>query len=246
MKLRTFAMVLFFICSSALVYAQSEPDLSPVEDQEQSEEELVPAVPIVQDIPDAEVKTEEPREGETRWDVQVTGGVILNYVFSDSPDAFLVKYRWEAKGQANSETAVIKGEASISADVEGPLAKWPTGECDLSITVSNAPFEMTFRKTSEEKTSINLVFKNKITEDWQSKCSFTDAPGAQFNTRGSPEMWLAKALEKARPPLKDLVANLGEEETTTTFVISKEEINDPPVGTIEMEGTGVITIRPGG
>jgi hypothetical protein len=209
----------------------------------------VPAPPVAAPTPPPEVgKIEggEAREGETRWNVSITGVVIMNYVFNESPDNFVVKYRWEVKGQANATTAVIRGDADINAEVEGPLSKWPTGECKLNVTIPKVPFELSFQKTNGEKGNLRLVFKKVINEDWQSSCSFTDAPGARFDTRGAPEMWLAKAMDRARPPLKDIIADVGTEETTTRFVISKETINDPPLGTIEMEGTGVVTIRPGG
>lgn len=187
-----------------------------------------------------------PGEGQTRWNVSITTAVLVNYVFTDLPDGFTVKYRFEIKGVANAETAVIHGEADISADVEGPLSRWPTGECRLSITIPKVPYELTFRRTGDEKSSLKLLFRRQISEDWQSRCTFVDAPGARFDTRGAPETWLTKALDKARPPLKDLIADLGTDERTTTFVIAKESINDPPLGSVEIDGTGVITIRPGG
>lgn len=187
-----------------------------------------------------------PGEGQTRWNVSLTAAVLVNYVFNDSPDGFTVKYRFEIKGIANAETAVLRGDADISADVEGPLSRWPTGECRLSISVPKVPYELTFKKVGDEKTSLRLVFRRQINEDWQSRCTFSDAPGARFDTRGAPEVWLSKALDKARPPLKDLIADIGADETTTSFVISKETIGDPPLGSVEIDGTGVITIRPGG
>lgn len=59
-------------------------------------------------------------------------------------------------------------------------------------------------------------------------------------------MWLAKALDKARPPLKDIIADVGIEESTTNFVISKEIVSDAPLGSGEIEGMGQVTIKPGG
>ena len=91
----------------------------------------------------------------------------------------------------------------------------------------------------------NQLKRKIIFENWASKCTFTDAPGARFETTGPPEKWLAKAVEKARPPLRSIVADVTDEETTTSFVINKEVLDDPPIGTIEIEGTGVVTITPG-
>lgn len=216
--------------------------------------ELPPVVPPAAESeePDVEppvippIEGGAPGEGQTRWNVSITAAVIVNYVFNDSPDGFTVKYRFEIKGTANAETAVLRGDADISANVEGPLSRWPTGECRLSISIPKVPYELTFRRTGDEKSSLRLAFRRQINEDWQSSCTFTDAPGARFETRGAPEVWLTKALDKARPPLKDLIADIGNEETTTSFVISKETIGDPPLGSVEIDGTGVITIRPGG
>lgn len=221
------------------------PELPPPGDERPAEPKEEPIVKPL--IPPAErIEGGAAREGETRWNVDITGAVIMSYVFNDSPDSFTIKYRWEVKGQANATTAVIRGDADMSAEVEGPLSKWPTGECRLSILIPKIPFELTFKKPEGGKGNIKLVFKRQISEDWQSKCTFTDAPGAKFETRGGPEAWLTKALDKARPPLKDIVADIGDEETTTRFVISKETIVDPPLGSGEIEGTGVITIKPGG
>ena len=196
--------------------------------------------------PGAAIEGGAPREGENRWNVTMTIAVVMNYVFDNSPDSFVVKYQFVINGQANAETAVLRGEADITASVQGPLSKWPTGECKLTVTVPKVPYELTFRKTGDDKGNLKLVFRKSINEDWQSQCTFGDTPGARFETRGAPEAWLSKALEKARPPIKDLIADLGTEETTSRFVISKESIPDPPLGSAEIEGTGVITIRPGG
>lgn len=187
----------------------------------------------------------EPGELENRWNIKINAAIRANYVMNDSPDSFVIKYRWEIEGQANAETAVIRGNATISAEVEGFLAKWPTGECTLNVTIPQVPFELTFRKSGEDKGSVALKFRRNIMENWESKCTFTDAPGARFETTGDPEKWLAKAIEKARPPLRSIVTDLTDEETTTSFVINKEVLDDPPLGTVEIEGTGVVTITPG-
>jgi len=193
-----------------------------------------------------EIEGGEPGEGERRWEVKINAAVRANYVFNESPDNFVIKYTFEVKGDANAETAVIRGDADITANVEGFIAKWPTGQCNLNISIPKVPFEITFRKGGEEKGSVALQFRKPIMEDWKSSCSFTDAPGAKFDTSGPPEKWLAVAIEKARPPIRSMVADIKEEETTTSFVIPKQTIDDAPLGTIEVEGTGVVTITPGG
>lgn len=219
---------------------------------------LPPAAPPIPGEPAETAEGEEPPpevepiaggealEGQTSWTIRITGAVRANYVYNDSPDSYIIKYRWEVKGQANANTAVMRGDAEINATVEGFLAKWPTGECKLEVTVPKVPFELTFQRTGDEKGNVALTFKKIITEDWQSRCSFADSPGSKFDTRGDPEKLLTRALDKARPPLRSIITNLGREETTTSFVISKEVIDDAPLGTIEIEGTGVVTVTPSG
>lgn len=186
----------------------------------------------------------EPGEEENRWTINIIATVKMNYLFNDSEDSFVINYRWEVNGEANAATAVIRGTADIDAEVEGFLSKWPTGECRLEVSIPKVPFEITFRRTDEERSSIRLVFRKAINEAWQSKCSFTDAPGARFDTTGEPEQWLTRALKKARPPLKSIIADLADEETTTPFVINKQIVSDPPLGTGEVEGTGVVIVSP--
>jgi hypothetical protein len=216
-----------------------------LDDEEAADEEALEEEAPIDEAFVERAEELEPGEAENRWTVKINAAIRANYVFNDSPDSFVIKYRWEIVGQANAATAVIRGDAEISAEVEGFLAKWPTGECSLSVTIPKVPFELTFRKSDEERGSVALKFRRNIMENWQSKCTFTDAPGARFETTGDPERWLAKAVEKARPPLRSIVTDLGDEETTTSFVINKEVIDDPPLGTVEIEGTGVVTITPG-
>ena len=246
-------LFLTFVGFASFAWAQ-EIGEEPAKEEEPFDEGLFPEPPLPgsEQPPPIEagqaerVEGGEAGEGETSWSLDITGAVVMNYSFTGTPGGFTVKYKWEIKGRANAATAVVRGDVDINADVEGTLAKWATGECRLEVTIPKIPFELTFRRTGDEKSNIRIVFKRSINEDWQSKCTFTDSPNARFDTRGAPENWLTKALDKARPPLKDIVADIGTEETTTTFVISKESFQDPPIGTVEMEGTGVITIKPGG
>jgi hypothetical protein len=248
------AALLMAVSAFPVTKALAQGPLDDVVDDALQEEEFPPEDEQLEEEPEApadegleeQIEGGEAGEGETRWNIKINAAIRANYVFNDSPDSFLVKYRWEIKGQANSETAVIRGDADVSADVEGFLAKWPTGECSLDITIPKIPFELTFRKSGEDKGSIALKFRRNILENWQSKCTFTDAPGARFETTGEPEKWLARAIEKARPPLRSIVADVTDEETTTSFVINKEVFDDAPIGSVEIEGTGVITITPGG
>jgi len=200
-----------------------------------------PAAPAVRLPPEAAA-----REGEEARQIVIDSLVNLNYVFNNSPDSFILKYHLHLEGKVAATIAVVKGTASIATEVTGFLAKWPTGSCKLVVNIPDTPFEMIFRKSSEDKANIDLKFTNPITETWESQCSFEDAPGAKFNTKGDPEKWLAKALEKARPPLNRLTMPVTVDESTTMkFEIGKQNIKDPPLGSAEVEGTGVITINPG-
>lgn len=213
------------------------------------EEEEEPATPPTAGRPGEArpVEAGAAREGEEAREVVIDSLVNLNYIFNGSPDSFILKYHVHLEGKVAAATSVIKGNASINTEVTGFLAKWPTGSCKLSVSIPDSPFEMTFRKTAEDKAMIDLKFTNPITETWESQCTFQDAPDAKFNTKGDPEKWLAKAFEKARPPLTRLTVNLNAEESTTMkFEIGKQTIKDPPLGSAEVDGTGVITINPGG
>ncbi len=220
----------------------------PPEDLEMEQEETGEPAAEGQPQPPKPPATAEgaAREGEEARQIVIDALVNLNYVFNNSPDSFMLKYHVHLEGRVAAATAVLKGNSSINTEVTGFLAKWPTGECKLNVTVPDSPFEMTFRKTAEDRAMVDLKFPNPISENWDSQCSFKDAPDAKFNTKGDPEKWLAKAFEKARPPLTRLTVNLNPEESTTMkFEISKQTIKDPPLGSAEVDGTGVITINPG-
>ena len=184
--------------------------------------------------------------GEEARQVVIDALVNMNYIFNNSPDSFVIKYHLHFEGRVAASTAVVKGNSSIATEVTGYLAKWPTGECKLSVQVPSTQTELTFRKVSDDKATIDLKFTNPISEIWESQCLFKDAPDATFNTKGDPEKWLAKALEKARPPLARMSVDLNPEESTTMkFEIGKQTIKDPPLGSAEVDGTGVITVNPG-
>lgn len=251
-------------------YVEEEPFEEDFEDEfEEPDEELPPDEPLMEEEPVAprlpvlpfqRRRLPEPGEpsvfvgeaGEEPTDADrkiiIDGMVKLNYVFNNAPESFIINYHFRIEGDIKAQTAVIRGDAVIDAKVDGFLAKWPTGECTLNITIPKAPFQVTFRKQpDEEEANLNLRFTRPITETWESSCSFGDAGAKPFVTTGDPEKWLQRALSKASPPLSRLVANVTEgEKTTTKFVISNHMINDPPLGTIQAEGTGVITIIPAG
>jgi hypothetical protein len=184
--------------------------------------------------------------GDEARKILIDGMVDMNYVFNDSPESFIIHYHFRIEGEIKAKTAVIRGDAQIDTKVDGFLAKWPNGECSLTITIPKAPFQVTFKRNDEENATIDLTFTKPIVETWESKCNFGE--GAKpFVTRGDPEKWMERALAKTSPPLKSLVATVNAtEKTTNKFLINSFQINDPPLGTIEAQGTGVVTIIPAG
>jgi hypothetical protein len=250
------------LCIACLLQASPGSYVSAQEfpEEEEDVEDILPELPeeifgeeeiepFEAEVPDEERpridrENMEPGEEENRWTINIMATIKMNYLFNNSEDSFIVNYRWQVNGEANAATAVIRGTADIDAEVEGFLSKWPTGECRLEVSIPKVPFEITFRRTNEERSDIRLVFRGAISEAWQSKCTFADAPGARFDTIGEPEQWLTRALKKARPPLRSIIADLADEETTTTSVIGKQIISDPPLGSGEFEGIVTITVGP--
>lgn len=240
----------------ARVWAQDEEDFSgedpldsifdePNPDDESGSEEEIPSEESSEEILSGAEETASEGGAATRK-IALDAAVTMNYIFADSSDSFTVKYHFHIDGDANADTAVIKGEADITSEVEGFLAKWPSGECKLNVSVSKVPFELTFKKTGESTdASLGLRWKGNIVETWKSVCTFSE-PAKPFETTGNPEKWLTQALNKARPPLRSIKMKLEPGETaTTTFTIKKQTIQDPPVGSAEIEGTGVITVSNG-
>lgn len=261
------------IASAPPAFAQTDDELDQLEEalgdldaeKEELEEELDEDLPEDEEEPLAPILPRLPfqrrrptpiqpvfigeageEEGGDQRKVMIDGMVTLNYVFNNAPESFIVNYHFRIEGETRARTAVIRGEAVIDAKVEGVLAKWPGGECKLNIKIPKAPFQVTFRrKEDSEDATINLRFTKPIMEEWESECNF--AEGAPFITKGTPEKWLQRALSKTSPPLRSLVAKLSEDEKTTNkFLINRHQINDPPLGTIEAEGKGIITIIPEG
>lgn len=237
---------------------EEEPDEELPEEEEMEDEE--PVAPILPRLPfqrkrpiptpirpEVFVGEADEEAGNDQRKVMIDGMVSLNYVFNNAPESFIVNYHFRIEGDTRARTAVIRGEATIDAKVEGVLAKWSGGECKLNITIPKAPFQVTFRrKEDEEEATINLRFIKPIMEEWESECNFGE--GAKpFVTKGMPEKWLQRALNKTSPPMRSLVAKISEDEkTTSNFLVNKHQINDPPLGTIEVEGKGIITIIPAG
>jgi len=265
------SLLSFTFAPISSVFAQEEPDLL----EEAFERDLPPDDDLEREtayedeLPEQEPPKEEDREegdekeetarrtrevrdvfdegagdlAPPRRTLRITGIILANYVFETASDTFLIKYGIDIDGNLDADNAVLKGDAEIIASVEGTLTKWPSGECNLKIEIPKVPYEIVFKKTGDEKGSLRFVFKKAIDENWSSNCEWND--GARFDTTGPPEKWLALALKKTSPPLRSVVLDLKDEATSTSLVISKQIIGDPPLGTIEIEGTLTVTQSPG-
>lgn len=195
-----------------------------------------------------------PQEGalakgdlEEPFKIAVDADINLNYVFAESPDTFIVNYKIHLEGLARNKVDVIKGKGQVTASVKGFLAKWPTGECQLNISVSEVPFEIVFSQTEEESAHIDVKISETILENWESNCKFVDAPNSKLNTRGNPEKWLDQAVKRISPPLRDNqlpIDRLHKKTTTLKLSVERFLIPDPPLGSVEMEGKGTLSIIP--
>lgn len=184
--------------------------------------------------------------GEEAHRITVQGQADLNYVFAESPDSFIVTYKFRMEGVAKNQVDIIKGMAEITTGIEGFLAKWPTGECALNISVGEFPFEIVFNKTEEEQIRLDIRFIGDILEKWESNCSFIDTP-SKFHTSGTPEQWVIKALKRPTPSFTDLtipIDRLHRETSKMKFEIESFLIPDPPLGSAELKGKGTLTVSP--
>lgn len=200
------------------------------------------------EIPAGEIPAE-IRKGdlEEPFRIVIDGSVDLNYVFAESPDSFVVTYKWSAEGTARSRVDIIKTKGIFTAGVKGFLAKWPTGECQLKISVGEMPTEIIFNKIDDENVRIDVKMDQNILENWESNCKFSDAPAAHFNTKGTPEKWVSGALKRIIPSPRDLklpIDRLHKDTTTLPFNIERYQLPDPPLGSVELEGKGTVQIIP--
>lgn len=171
----------------------------------------------------------------------------LNYVFAESPETFVVNYKLEMEGTAKNKVDLIKGNARVTTGVQGFLAKWPTGGCELRVSVGEVPYEIIFSKIAEEKIELDTKIGEEITERWESNCKFEDAPRAKFNTIGNPELWLAEAVRKSANLLRGVkipIDRLHKKTSQVKFNFDPFLIADPPLGSAEIEGKGTIEIIP--
>jgi hypothetical protein len=236
-------------------YFEDEEELPPEEEEpEEDVEEEAPARPTLPRLPfmRREAPAEKPpvfvgegeeEPGDEARKVIIDALVNLNYVFNNSPDSFIVTYHFRIEGDIKAKTSVMRGQATVDVKTEGFLAKGPTFECKLKVTVPKAPYQLTFRWKDDENANLDLNFTKPIMETWESNCTFGDSGAKPFVTKGDPEKWLKRALTKTSPPLRRLTAKLSEDEkTTTNFIVNTHQVNDPPLGTIEVDGKGIITI----
>lgn len=180
------------------------------------------------------------------WGVTITADITVDYTFNDNPsDKFKIGYHIQLSGVAPIFPNLIRGNATIKTNTSGYLAKWTTGQCLLQVDVAAVPYEINVAKDGEDKLKLALHFKQKILEDWQSLCTFIDAPDRRFYTRGEPEKWIAEALQKADPSLEKLIVPISpKNKTETKFKVSKYAVKDGNLGNADVEGAGTVVIQP--
>ncbi len=177
--------------------------------------------------------------------ITIDAVIIVKYVYQDSNESYSVKYHINMGGNISADVGLIKGNAKVATDISGFLARSPVFECILKVSIADVPYEIMFKKVNDKEADINVAFKGQILEDWESLCTFLDTSNAKFNTRGLPERWIGVALEKAKPPLSKLTTPIDPKKTTNLkFTIPKQNIPDESIGSVEIEGTGVVTTRP--
>ncbi|MBI2092165.1 MAG: hypothetical protein HYY43_02700 [Deltaproteobacteria bacterium] len=217
---------------------ENEKITPPPEEEEIFEEE------VLQEVPEAEAPEGEKGKPLPRK-LTIDAVIVVKYSFGDGVEPYSIKYHINMGGSLKADVGMIKGNAKVATDISGFLAKSSAFECLLKISIADVPYEIMFKKTSEDEADINVSFKDQILEDWESLCTFLDASGAKFNTRGAPERWIGTALEKANPSLSKLSAPIDPKKTTTQkFTISQYTIQDEGLGSAEISGTGVVTIEP--
>jgi hypothetical protein len=208
------------------------------EEEEIFEEEL-PADTAGTAAPEGEKGKALPRK------LTIDAVIVVKYSFGDGGESYSVKYHINMGGSLKADVGMIKGNAKVATDISGFLAKSSAFECLLKISIADVPYEIMFKKTSDDEADINISFKDQILENWESLCTFVDASGAKFNTRGAPERWIGTALEKANPSLSKLSAPINSKKTTTQkFTIQQYTAQDEGLGSAEISGTGVVTIEP--
>jgi hypothetical protein len=218
-----------------------EDVMTPAEEDEE-EEDVLP--PIADDFIDDVIPEKKPVVAGPKK-VTIDTVVYVDYQFFDSPDAFKVKYHINMGGNANLAAAVIRGSAEIATEVSGFLAKWPQGQCMLSVSIAKVPYEIKYNQTGTDEVDLSINFKRDITERWESNCTFMGIRAKPFKTEGTAEKWIAEALKKSIPPISSIVAPIeAGESTSTTFDISEYTIIEEDLGSAKVKGTGIITIAP--
>lgn len=190
-----------------------------------------------------------PDEGDAKqppsYKISVDAIININYTFLNGVDKFKVRYAVNLSDILKPRMTKVRGNASISTDISGTLAKWPGGECALAIATDAVPFEISVTPASGIDRQMAIKFNRGISENWQSKCSFVDDPDAHFNTSAGGEKWVENALRKTSPLLNQLSATFNQTGSSTlTFFIEKQKVVEEGIGSADVDGTGIISIEP--
>ncbi len=187
-----------------------------------------------------------PKAKPGEWLISLGADITVHYTFNDAAkDSVKVVYHVELGGPMEAKATMIRGSAKIKTNIEGFLAKWNNGQCLLQVSIADVPYEMTVVREGDTTLKLGLLFKQKILEDWQSLCTFLDAPDSRFYTKGEPEKWIGEALQKSDPDLNKLSMTISEKEKTETkFKINKYTVKDGSIGSADIEGSGTVTVTP--
>ncbi|MBU4484295.1 hypothetical protein KKA47_02610 [bacterium] len=209
-----------------------EPELQPEEDVDEIFDEQLDEDFLAEDSP---------------TNYNLTGDIMatLNYKFSDSEDVFNIKYHLSLVGKVDKDLSIIKKNAKITTEITGFLAKWPSGQCMLGVSIKDIPYEIIFNRVDDFEGRINISFKGNILEDWKSTCTFANDPNIKFETTGLPEKWFERIIQDIDPPISNITINISQDNSSTTKLnISNSVIKDPPLGEATVTAIGTIALEP--
>lgn len=183
-------------------------------------------------------------EGGYRVEAEINIG--LDYVFINSTDNFVVKYAMKLEGNIGDDAELIRGMASVKPLVVGFFSKWDSGGCALNVRIDDIPYEIDFSKSGEKSVRLRIDHGD-FGEAWMTSCTFHDKSGTRVVTDAGEIEWLAKGLERAFQPLREIQLPVDSDQlkpTTFRFDIDPFTVGDDPVGEAIIDGDLVLKVIP--
>lgn len=183
--------------------------------------------------------------------ITVSGTIRLNYYLYPTKEQMEITYKFEMGHSCNRPKpleqplqCVFNGNTPITTSIQGQLAKWKEGHCQLLVTIPDIPFGVIFTEQPDGSAIIKLpTFGPAPVEEWESRCSLANDPEFALNTIGAPEEWLNLGLVKAREAIDQRSVKVSETfDAETTFTARAEESNDE-IGRAEVVVEGKIITR---